>query len=231
MSAPLERDIFTVLCTPLGDGPETHDTCSLSFPQVDTYRLIEEALTPKLPAPAWDDSTVACQVRRSLLRSRKERSLSVPAQLNELQHRADRGSQDHNQRLVLRPGDFGWGRWVSTDEMEAQQRESAGGEGVKAQEDAAVPCDEGSREYATTRLVGVSVSRELIWDIGCRVVYRAATFRPVVAFFIGIVLCVTNTHLPESVNTLLTTVGNANTFMVFILLGLFWVVFGVSLGA
>jgi len=68
----------------------------------------------------------------------------------------------------------------------------------------------------------------LIWDIGCRVAYRAVTFRPVVAFFIGMMLCVTGTKLPDGVNTLLTTVGNANTFMVFVLLGLFFDVEGNS---
>lgn len=59
-----------------------------------------------------------------------------------------------------------------------------------------------------------------------QVFWRVATFRPVIAFVIGITLCVTGYQPPGYIDTLLITVGNANTFMVFTLLGLYFDITG-----
>ena len=75
---------------------------------IDSYRLIEEELTPAAAASHLRRGGPLHGRRTGGLRSR---SLSVPAQLNEMTSR--HRSRDDGMRLLLRPGDFGWGKWVT----------------------------------------------------------------------------------------------------------------------
>jgi len=137
---------------------------------------------------------------KSSLRERRDRSQSVPTELHTLK-----------ARHVVKPGDFGWGRW-ETEEVRLTQ---------DGEEIPNVKTEEGSLATLES-LDDPKLRREMARKIAFQVIGRVVTFRPVIAFVVGITLCITGVRLPGYVNTLLVTVGNANTFMVFTLLGLYF---------